>query len=104
MKMYEYPFNDTKLYIKKRVENLISLLNVKEKIDFLYNNSPALPRLGIKKYYHGNECLHGVVRPGTATVFPQAIALAATWDPELIFEVANAISDEARVVSRDVAS
>jgi beta-glucosidase len=58
--------------------------------------APAIPRLGIPPYYHGNEALHGVVRPGQATVFPQAIALAATWDPALLRQVATAISDEAR--------
>lgn len=96
MKKPEYPFYDTRLSMKERIENLLSLLDVKEKINFLFTNSPPLPRLGIKKYNHGNECLHGLIRPGRATVFPQAIAFGATWDPELIYKVANAISDEAR--------
>lgn len=58
--------------------------------------APAIPRLGVPEYHWWNECLHGVGRAGRATVFPQAIGLAATWNPELVFEVANAISDEAR--------
>ncbi len=56
----------------------------------------AVSRLGIAKYDHGNEALHGVVRPGKFTVFPQAIGLAATWNPDLIYQVSAAISDEAR--------
>lgn len=58
--------------------------------------SPGISRLDIPKYYHGNEALHGVVRPGRFTVFPQAIGLAATWNPELQLQVATVISDEAR--------
>lgn len=91
-----YPFQNPNLPIEQRIDNLITLLTTEEKISFLYDLSPGIPRLGIKKYYHGNECLHGVVRPGRATVFPQAIGFAATWDPDLIFQVATAISDEAR--------
>ncbi len=59
-------------------------------------NSPAIERLGIPEYNWWNECLHGVARAGKATVFPQAIGMAATFDEDLIYEVATAISDEAR--------
>lgn len=82
--------------IDNRVNNLLSLMSIYEKMQLLYETAPAIPRLGITKYYHGNEALHGVVRPGKFTVFPQAIGLAATWNPDLIFKVATAISDEAR--------
>ena len=82
--------------IKDRVEDLLSRMTVDEKIDLLRATSPANERLGFDKYYHGNEALHGVVRPGNFTVFPQAIGLASTWDPELIHQVATVISDEAR--------
>jgi beta-glucosidase len=58
--------------------------------------APAIERLGVPAYNWWNECLHGVGRAGTATVFPQAIGLAATWDQELLHRVATAISDEAR--------
>lgn len=71
-------------------------LTVEEKISLLRATSPGIPRLGIDKYYHGNEALHGVVRPGRFTVFPQAIGLAATWNPVLQQKVATVISDEAR--------
>ena len=82
--------------VHERVMDLISRLTVEEKISLLRATSPGIPRLGIDKYYHGNEALHGVVRPGRFTVFPQAIGLAATWNPELQKRIATVISDEAR--------
>lgn len=80
----------------ERIMDLLSRLSVEEKISLLRATSPGIPRLDIPKYYHGNEALHGVVRPGRFTVFPQAIGLAATWNPELQLQVATVISDEAR--------
>ena len=85
-----------KLTIDNRVNDLLSMMTVAEKIELLTEVAPAIPRLGIAKYDHGNEALHGVVRPGKFTVFPQAIALAATWNPDLIYKVSTSISDEAR--------
>ena len=89
-------YQDENRPVAERVEDLLQRMSVAEKIDLLRASSPANERLGISKYYHGNEALHGVVRPGRFTVFPQAIGLAATWDPELILRVSTAISDEAR--------
>lgn len=80
----------------ERIMDLLSKLTVEEKISLLVNDAPAIPRMGIEKYNHGNEALHGVVRPGEFTVFPQAIGLAAMWNPELLHEISSAISDEAR--------
>ena len=80
----------------ERIMDLLSRLTVEEKISLLRASSPGIPRLDIPKYYHGNEALHGVVRPGRFTVFPQAIGLASMWNPELHYQVATAISDEAR--------
>ena len=71
-------------------------MTVKEKASQLLFSSPAIPRLGIPAYNWWNEALHGVARAGTATVFPQAIALAATFDTELVHKVADAISTEGR--------
>lgn len=82
--------------IESRVNDLLGRLTVEEKISLLRATSPGIPRLGIPKYYHGNEALHGVVRPGRFTVFPQAISLASTWNPELLSQVSTVISDEAR--------
>lgn len=79
-----------------RIMDLLGRMTVEEKISLLRATSPEIPRLGIAKYYHGNEALHGVVRPGRFTVFPQAIGLASTWNPVLQEQVATVISGEAR--------
>ena len=89
-------FEDPEASIDNRVNDLLSQMTTNEKILLLREVSPAIPRLGVAKYDHGNEALHGVVRPGKFTVFPQAIGLAATWNPDLIYHVSTAISDEAR--------
>ena len=89
-------YKDEKAPMHERIMDLLSRLTVEEKISLLRATSPGIPRLDIPKYYHGNEALHGVVRPGRFTVFPQAIGLAATWNPELQLQVATVISDEAR--------
>ncbi|MDE5417378.1 glycoside hydrolase family 3 C-terminal domain-containing protein [Labilibaculum sp. DW002] len=92
----EYRFNDCSLSIEERVDDLMSRLTVEEKVFLLQASGKEISRLGVDKYYHGNEGLHGVVKGGRFTVFPQAIALSATWNPDLIYNVATAISDEAR--------
>ena len=89
-------YKDENAPTHERVMDLLSRLTVEEKIGLLRATSPGIPRLGIPKYYHGNEALHGVVRPGRFTVFPQAIGLASTWNPRLQYQVATVISDEAR--------
>ncbi len=91
------PYQDPNLPIDERVADLISRMTLTEKIAQLGNNSPAISRLGIGSYNYWSEALHGVARSGLATSFPQAIALSSTWNPELIHDVASAISDEARV-------
>ena len=92
----DMPFRNESLPIEQRVDDLLGRMTVTEKIDLLRATSPENKRLGFPKYFHGNEALHGVVRPGRFTVFPQAIGLASTWDPELMQNVTTAISDEAR--------
>jgi beta-glucosidase len=71
-------------------------MTLKEKVDQLVNSAPAIPRLGIPSYNWWNEALHGVARAGYATVFPQSITIANSWDEGLVFNVATAISDEGR--------
>ena len=84
------------LSIDDRVNDLVGRMTLDEKVSQLMNRSPAIERLGVPEYEWWNEALHGVARAGHATVFPQAIGLAATWDTELMSRVATAISDEAR--------
>lgn len=82
--------------VAARVADLILRMTLEEKISQMVHLSPAIERLGIPAYNWWNECLHGVGRAGIATVFPQAIGMAATWDVDLLHRVAVAISDEVR--------
>lgn len=82
--------------IGDRVQDLLGRMTISEKISQMRNNASAIPRLGIPAYDFWSEGLHGVARNGRATVFPQAIGMAATWDPTLIHTIASAIGDEAR--------
>ncbi|MEL7240487.1 MAG: glycoside hydrolase family 3 N-terminal domain-containing protein, partial [Planctomycetota bacterium] len=84
------------LPIEERVEDLIGRMTPDEKASQMLNDAPAIERLGIPRYEWWSEALHGIARAGKATVFPQAINLGATFDPELIHRVASAISDEGR--------
>ena len=90
------PFWDPERSVAERVADLLSQLTPAEKAAQMLHEAPAVPRLGISAYNWWNECLHGVARAGTATVFPQAIGLAASFDANLMSDVARAISDEAR--------
>jgi beta-glucosidase len=89
------------LPIDQRVDDLVSRMTLDEKIGQMMNAAPAIPRLHIAAYNWWNESLHGVARAGLATVYPQAIGLAATWDEDLHFRMATAISDEARAKYND---
>ena len=79
-----------------RIHDLIHRMSLAEKVSQMRNSAPAIPRLGVPAYNYWNECLHGVARAGVATVFPQAIGMAATWDQPLLHDVADAIATEAR--------
>ena len=81
---------------RKKAVGLVSQMTVYEKISQLLYTSPAIKRLGINEYNWWNEAAHGVARADTATVFPQAIGMAATFDPDLVFRIGDAVSDEAR--------
>lgn len=91
-----YPFRDPDLSIDNRVNDLVNRLTLTEKIEQLNYDAPAIERLDIPAYNWWNECLHGVGRAGKATVFPQAIGMAASWNTELLGEIGEVISDEAR--------
>jgi beta-glucosidase len=87
--------------LERRVNDLVSRMTLDEKISQMQNNAPAIPRLGIPAYGWANEALHGVALAGHATVFPQAIGLAATWDTDLVHRIADVISTEARAKHND---
>ncbi len=91
-----FPYKDPSLPIEKRVDDLISRMTLPEKVSQMMNGAAPIERLGIPAYEWWNEALHGVARAGYATVFPQAIGLAATFDTNLISQVADVISTEAR--------
>lgn len=87
---------DISLPFEERVKDLISRLTLDEKVGLMNHTARGIPRLNIPAYNYWSEALHGVARNGRASVFPQAIGLAATWDKDLILRVADAISDEGR--------
>jgi beta-glucosidase len=93
---YKYNYQNPDLSISERVDDLVSRMTLEEKAGQLMFDAPAIERLDVPAYNWWNECLHGVARNGKATVFPQAIGLAATFDPELMHRIGIAISDEAR--------
>ncbi|SDO33155.1 glycoside hydrolase family 3 protein [Lentzea jiangxiensis] len=90
------PFRDPALPTRKRIDDLLGRLALDERIAMLHQYSPAVPRLGVAAFRTGTEALHGVAWLGPATVFPQAVGLGATWDPELVRRVAEAVSVELR--------
>ena len=92
----QFPFRNTSLSVEERVNDLVSRLTLQEKADQMLYTAPSIPRLGIPAYNWLNEPLHGVARSGYATVFPQSITVANSWDEGLMLSVATAISDEAR--------
>ncbi|HEY5088820.1 MAG TPA: glycoside hydrolase family 3 N-terminal domain-containing protein, partial [Polyangia bacterium] len=90
------PYLDPRRPAAERAADLVRRMTVAEKIAQTMTAAPAIPRLGVPAYDWWNEALHGVARAGRATVFPQAIALAATFDEPLVRQIAGVISDEAR--------
>src|SRR5215203_1696124 len=77
---YKIPFLDTDLSIDERVSDLVGRMTLEEKIGQMMNQAPAIERLGVPEYNWWTEGLHGIARAGIATVFPQAIGMAAAWD------------------------
>jgi beta-glucosidase len=94
---------DTSLSFEQRAADLVNQMTLDEKISQMMDVAPAIKRLGIPEYNWWNECLHGVARSGIATVFPQAIGMAATFNPELMLQTATVISDEARAKHHEAA-
>jgi len=94
-------YRDTSLSFEERAADLVSRMTLEEKVSQMIHEAPAIERLGVPEYVWWNECLHGVARAGVATVFPQSIGLAATWDLDLMRRVARVISDEGRAKHHD---
>jgi beta-glucosidase len=92
-----YPYQNKNLPPEQRAADLLGRLTLEEKASLTMHASPAIPRLGIKQYNWWSEALHGIARNGSATVFPQPIGMASSFDERLIEEVFTAASDEARV-------
>ena len=103
----DYPFRDPSLPLAARVDDLLGRLTLAEKVSFLHQYQPAVPRLGLKVFKTGTEALHGVawstdydnngaVVTAQGTAFPQALGLASTWNPDLITKVGSVVGDEAR--------
>ena len=92
----DLPFRDPSLPLAQRVEDLLDRLTVEEKVSLMHQWQPAIPRLDMPSFRTGTEALHGVAWLGEATVFPQAIGLGSTWDPELLERVGDVVGTEAR--------
>jgi beta-glucosidase len=97
------PYKDPSLPIEKRVDDLVSRMTLEEKVSQMINAAAPIERLDIPAYDWWNETLHGVARAGYATVFPQAIGLAATWNEELLHAVGDVASTEARAKHHEFA-
>ncbi|MDQ2084865.1 glycoside hydrolase family 3 C-terminal domain-containing protein [Herbivorax sp. ANBcel31] len=89
-------YKNKELSFEERAKDLVSRMTLEEKVMQMLHSAPAIPRLGIKAYNWWSEALHGVARAGTATMFPQAIGMAATFDEDLIYKIADVISTEGR--------
>ncbi|MET8947889.1 glycoside hydrolase family 3 C-terminal domain-containing protein [Streptomyces sp. NPDC004542] len=92
------PFRDPHLPFAKRIDDLLARLTLDEKVAFLHQFAPAVERLGVGAFRTGQEALHGVAWMGPATVFPQAVGLGATWNPDLVRRVGEAVSKEVRAM------
>ena len=99
-----FPYQNTRLDFETRADDLVSRMTLEEKVSQLTNNAGEVEHLGIPKYNWWNECLHGVARAGKATVFPQAIGMAATFDRDVMFRMADVTSTEARAKYHDFIS
>ena len=95
------PYQNPALPVEERVNDLVSRMTLDEKISQMMNAADSISRLGVPDYNWWSEGLHGVAVSGIATVFPQAIGLAATWDDSLLYQAADVISTEFRAKFND---
>jgi beta-glucosidase len=99
----KFIYQDTNLPLEERVASLVSEMTLEEKVGQMVYTAPAIERLGVPAHNWWNECLHGVARAGYATVFPQSITIAGSWDKDLMNRVGTVISDEARAKHHEMA-
>lgn len=97
----QFPFKNSKLKTDERITDLLGRLTIEEKASLMFDQSPAIPRLGIKKFNWWSEALHGFANAENVTVFPEPIGMAASFNDELVFRVFNATSDEVRAKYHD---
>ena len=97
----DMPYKNPALSPQQRAADLVSRMTLEEKVGQMGSGAAAIPRLGVPAYNYWNEALHGVARSGYATMFPQAIGMAATWDAPLLHQVGDVISTEARAKNND---
>ncbi len=97
-------YKNSSLSPEKRAEDLVNQLTLEEKVQLMQDASRPVERLGIKPYNWWNEALHGVARSGLATVYPQPVGMAASFDVDAVYDVFNAVSDEARAKNTHYAS
>ena len=90
------PYQNTALSAKERAKDLCSRLTLEEKALLMLDESPAIPRMGIKKFFWWSEALHGAANMGNVTVFPEPVAMASSWNPKLLYKVFDAASTEFR--------
>ena len=90
------PYQNPSLSAKERAKDLCSRLTLEEKAKLMLDESPAIPRLGIKKFFWWSEALHGAANMGNVTVFPEPIAMAASWNPDMVYKVFDVASTEFR--------
>ena len=93
----QHPYQNSNLSSEERAKDLVSRLTIAEKASLMYDQSPAIPRLGIKKFNWWSEALHGYANNDSVTVFPEPIGMAASFDDTLLYKIFDAASDEARV-------
>ena len=92
----QYPYQNPQLSAKERAADLCKRLTMEEKSQLMLDESPAIPRLGIKKFFWWSEALHGAANQGNVTVFPEPIAMAASFNPDLLYKVFDVASTEFR--------
>ena len=95
--LYDYPWQDPQRSLDERAEWLLQHLTLDEKLSLMVHQNPAIEHVGLPAYSWWNEALHGVGRAGLATVYPMPIALAATFDPQLVRNVFDYVAMEARI-------